>query len=44
MCCTSCSQEDGNWNINGELVADPWLCSRPARKQDPTDELKILNP
>jgi len=27
MCCTSCSQEDGNWNINGELVADPWLCS-----------------
>ncbi|CAE7314729.1 RABA2A [Symbiodinium sp. KB8] len=27
MCCASCSQEAGNWNINGELVTDPWLCS-----------------
>ena len=37
MCCASCSQEAGNWNINGELVTDPWLCSHPVTNQDPTE-------
>ena len=32
MCCTSCVQETGNYEINGVAVTDPVLCSSLASK------------